>query len=206
MKTITKVEVSFKEDFVPFLQSFNRGRDVVAIYFQECGKNLDRKADAPAVALQIYEKLHDIVDPKQWVSRTFIWNDSTDGRDFWGDVDLKWRQFLYKDIAGQSEFVGVVTFEDIQSLIPESIQGKYYTVRDLSYNRPVEEAFETCTWNRYTGSELVTIGEKYLILSDCPEYKVMGCCNMARPVIKVWIPRLNRAWWVFFNPAWVSTK
>ena len=210
MKKFTKIEVSFINDFVPFLRRFKvdrlGNRDVAAVFIQESRKNLHNLGE-PGTALQVYERMRDTMDPEGWVSGSFIWDRSTDGADFWEDVDTKWREFLTKEKTGVSEFIGEITLDDIKSLIPESIQGKYYTVKDLSYNRPVAEVFENPTWNRYPESDLTKTGGKYLILSDYPEHKNMSWLLPGpRPMIKVWVPELNKAWWVFFSSTYVSTE
>lgn len=205
MKKITKIEVSFKDDFVPFLRSFNTerpSRDVARIFIQESIKNLNSPDDSD-LARQIYTKMRDSLDPETWVSGLFVWGVSVDGSDFWENVDLKWRTFLHKEVVGESEFVGKFELSDIESLLSKPIQGMYYTVTDLSYNRPAEEVFEKDVWNNtWSGDRPILYGNTYLVLSNFPESKeIAWFADCLRPMIKIWVPEVNKAWWVLYKPA-----
>lgn len=144
-----------------------------------------------------------------WINGMFAWYRTSKGQEFWSNINDLWQKFLQDEAGtvsmGDFEEVGEVSKSYIEELFvsEESLRGKYYKVTDLSYNRPVTDEWNCKEWKICKhGVELHETGGIYLILSDYPEDKVMlwhGPNPCPRPMIKVWVPELDRAQWVFYE-------
>lgn len=200
-KTVkVKLTVSFKDDFIPFLENNQVCNNyIVNVLKRHRGENKGESLDL------IYRLLQD-AGPCMWVSGMFHWSETSEGLKFWSNIDNLWRKVL-RDNAGTVDFekVGEISKSDVEELFfSRSLRGKYYKVTDLSYNRPVTEEWDCKEWKPCEFSvELREIRGIYLVLSEYPEDKVMlwhgGNSSCPRPMIKVWVPELNRAQWVFYK-------
>ena len=208
MKKIIKVKltVSFKNDFIPFLENNQACKDYISNVLTYQGLHLSESNKDREETLQnlIWGKLQNSY-PIFWVSGLFSWSDTDQDLAFWDDIHQRWQRFLQTE-AGIENFedIGEISKFDVEEVFfSKSLRGQYYKVTDLSYNRPVTDKWNCEKWTQCDSSvKLHETGGIYLILSDYPEGKVMlwhGMLPCPRPMIKVWIPELNRAQWVFYE-------
>lgn len=201
MKKTVKLTVSFKDDFISFLENNQACKDYIVSVLE---RHRSGNKDKAALQDTIYRKLQDS-GPSMWVSGMFVWIDSNRGQEFWSTISDLWEKFL-QDEAGTEDFeeVGKISKSDVEEIfVSKSLRGKYYRVTDLSYNRPVTDEWDCGEWKVGEHSdELHETGGIYLVLSEYPEDKVMlwlGGSSSPRPMIKVWVPELDRAQWVFYE-------
>lgn len=202
MKKTVRLIVSFENDFIPFLKNNTAYNDYIgSVLEHHRGENYNE-------SLQdlIYRKLQD-VSPWLWISGMFSWIESNQCVAFWSKINTRWHEFLQNEVGIEDcEIVGEVSKSYVEKLFSlEYLRGRYYRVADLSYNRPVTNEWDCKKWKLCDPSvELHKPGGVYLILSDYPEDKIMlwhgsdGSWT-PRPMIKVWIPELDRAQWVFYE-------
>lgn len=206
MKKTVELIVSFKDDFIPFLEN----NQVYNAYIGSVLERHRRSGNKGEIIDLIYKKLQ-VISPSIWINGMFTWDETSKGQEFWSSINNLWLGFLQNE-AGIEKFetVGEVSKSDVEKAF-SVLRGQYYKVTDLSYNRPVTDEWDCEKWKPYKSSiELHEPGGIYLILSDYPEDKVMlwqdGLSSRPRPMIKVWVPELNKAFWVFYRPMGVYSK
>lgn len=186
------VELSFGQDFLTFLNQNNALERFCTKFCSDKG-------------IEYLASLISRVCPRNWISSAFVWDDI----EFWKNLSNKWEKTI-----SQPE-VRNVTFEvvdkdnsqgiwDKMQVYSGSLQGKYYTVGDNSWNRLADRAIDLqVAWDWDDNSWKDLIGKTYLILSERPVLRKLknwdGCGEMFRSFIKVWVPEQECVQWVLYQ-------
>lgn len=79
VKQLIYMNMNYKKDFENFLSENN----ALSIF----NKNMKLKKKDSDLFLEKYKKLHDM-----YLSCCFIWSDTKEGKEYWKDLEIKWRK------------------------------------------------------------------------------------------------------------------
>ena len=191
--TAVVVELSFEKDFLTFLAQ-NGALEKFCTNF--CNGR------------QGISSLLSNVDPYNWISSAFVWDDAK----FWKELSDKWKEFISQPGISPCN----VTFEVLDkdnsqkiwdnciSVYGGSLVGKYYEVADNSWNRKATDDDLQEVWGGDGKGWKDLIGGRYLILSDHPvevsiEESFLSPRVITRQFIKVWVPEQECVQWVLYQ-------
>lgn len=195
-----KVVIGFKADFISFLKE----NDALNEFFLELTET--RGWDPKELARYFQETV-----PVGWISSAFDWENTKAGEKFYSRLGGLWREkvrrvdvpgaiWVFEEEMGPADDIACI-LDNLVLAEGEKLVGSWYKVVDNSWNRPCLPEWECSTWTyrkECVGWKNLK-GREFLVLSR-PIAKTIEDSAYTATVnmIKVWLPDLNQAQWVFY--------